>query len=93
MIEPYLMFIQGINMPQIFIALRPQHYTEIFNHTKYYPKTQPAEKNLKLVREKNDPSSGSLAVGEFHVTMAVVVSRSAEYSSLAGPTQDEKDGG
>lgn len=53
MIEPYLMFIQGINMPQIFISLRPQHYTEIFNHTKYYPKTQPAEKKFKTrKREK-----------------------------------------
>lgn len=32
-------------------------------------------------------------MGVFHVTVAVNVPRSAMYSSLAGPTQDEKDGG
>lgn len=32
-------------------------------------------------------------MGVFHVTVVVVIPRSAKYSSLAGPTQDEKDGG
>lgn len=48
---------------------------------------------LSLTSYVKDPSSGSLAVGAFHVTVAVVFPRSAMFSLIVGPLHDVNDGG